>query len=202
MELVNKNPKMYTRNDLPFFLKLKGLNNIGIEIGVNLGEYSELMLKNGEFKKFYAVDSWTKETPDIFFENGSNYVVPNNEEIYNKAKERLNKYSDRVQIIRSNSVDASSLFEDEYFDFIYLDADHSLEGIRDDIKYWYPKLKKGGIFSGHDYMDGKRVWDRKIYSLFGVKTAVDEFVKQEGLELNLIKERGLESWWSWYVYKK
>ena len=155
MELVNKNPKMYTRNDLPFFLKLKGLNNIGIEIGVNLGEYSELMLKNGEFKKFYAVDSWTKETPDIFFENGSNYVVPNNEEIYNKAKERLNKYSDRVQVIRSNSVEASSLFEDEYFDFIYLDADHSLEGIRDDIKYWYPKLKKGGIFSGHDYMDGR-----------------------------------------------
>jgi predicted O-methyltransferase YrrM len=41
--------------------------------------------------------------------------------------------------------------EDEYFDLIYIDADHSYESVLHDIKISLSKLKRGGIMSGHDY---------------------------------------------------
>jgi hypothetical protein len=50
-----------------------------------------------------------------------------------------------------SSVDASKLYEDESLDFVFLDADHSYEGVRSDIEAWLPKVKRGGIFAGHDF---------------------------------------------------
>ena len=49
------------------------------------------------------------------------------------------------------SIKAASLFPDEYFDWIYIDALHTYEGVRDDIQYYWPKLQQGGLFSGHDF---------------------------------------------------
>eukprot|EP00758_Cryptobia_borreli_P017344 Tbor_TRINITY_DN6182_c4_g1::TRINITY_DN6182_c4_g1_i3::g.22011::m.22011 len=39
-----------------------------------------------------------------------------------------------------------------YFDYIYVDARHDYKGVLDDISQWWPKLKKGGIMAGHDYV--------------------------------------------------
>jgi len=47
---------------------------------------------------------------------------------------------------------ASKLFPEEFFDFIYLDARHNYEGIKEDLHAWYPKLKQGGLFAGHDFL--------------------------------------------------
>jgi len=45
------------------------------------------------------------------------------------------------------SIEASSLFPDDYFDWIYIDALHTYEGVRDDIQYCWPRLKPGGLFT-------------------------------------------------------
>ena len=42
-------------------------------------------------------------------------------------------------------------FPDNYFDFVYIDGDHSYEGSKSDLKNYYPKVKRGGVISGHDY---------------------------------------------------
>eukprot|EP00658_Telonema_sp_P-2_P083067 TRINITY_DN8902_c0_g1_i8.p1 TRINITY_DN8902_c0_g1~~TRINITY_DN8902_c0_g1_i8.p1 ORF type:complete len:152 (+),score=56.15 TRINITY_DN8902_c0_g1_i8:46-456(+) len=39
------------------------------------------------------------------------------------------------------------------FDFIYVDARHDFKGVLVDIDEWWPKLKKGGVFSGHDFLE-------------------------------------------------
>ena len=55
----------------------------------------------------------------------------------------------QLKILRLLSAEAAQLFPKGYFDFVYIDADHSLA--REDILLWYPLVKKGGILAGHDY---------------------------------------------------
>ena len=65
--------------------------------------------------------------------------------------EDLWKDNDDVIIKVSDSISASTDFDDNYFDFIYIDAGHTYNRIYDDLTYWYPKLKTGGVLGGHDY---------------------------------------------------
>lgn len=52
--------------------------------------------------------------------------------------------------VRKDSVAASVDFEDRSFDMILIDGDHKFKGCLADLQAWYPKLKTGGIFLGHD----------------------------------------------------
>ena len=69
-----------------------------------------------------------------------------------------------IKVLECTSHEASLKFEDGYFDFVFIDADHVYERIKEDINDWLPKVKKGGIISGHDYAG----------EVNGVKKAVDE----------------------------
>lgn len=53
--------------------------------------------------------------------------------------------------IRKSSIEAAKDFEDRSLDAVYIDADHDEESFRADIKAWRPKIKFGGVLSGHDY---------------------------------------------------
>jgi predicted O-methyltransferase YrrM len=52
--------------------------------------------------------------------------------------------------IIANSTEAAEILKDNYFDFIFIDADHRYEGIKKDLDVFLPKLAKGGTISGHD----------------------------------------------------
>jgi predicted O-methyltransferase YrrM len=49
------------------------------------------------------------------------------------------------------TVSAASLFGDKAFDFVFVDADHTYEGVRADIDAWLPKVRPGGWLMGHDF---------------------------------------------------
>lgn len=78
--------------------------------------------------------------------------------------------------MRGDCNDFVHFFMGDYFDFIYLDADHSYDFVKRNLEEWYPKVKKGGLFAGHDYINGT-MGDGTV---FGVKKAVDEFVEDIG----------------------
>lgn len=67
-----------------------------------------------------------------------------------------------VNPIKMESTQAAASYGDESLDFIFI-ACHSYQSVKDDLKAWYPKLKKGGCIAGYDY------------SLSGVGAAVNEF---------------------------
>jgi hypothetical protein len=72
------------------------------------------------------------------------------DDLYLKVKSRFSNNS-KIKIIRDKSINAAKMFDDEYFDFIYIDGDHSYEAVLADLLAWYPKLKKFGVMCGDDY---------------------------------------------------
>lgn len=86
---------------------------------------------------------------------------------------------------RCDSVMAAASFDDQSLDLIFLDARHKFEDVSRDLAAWWPKLRRGGLFAGHDY----------TYSP-GVRAAVDAFVAGHDLH-RAFRVNGA----SWMAYK-
>lgn len=130
---------------------------IGVEVGVREGGYSERLLRDSNIKLLFGID-----------------VIQ-----YRSAKNLETKYNNRYKLIIIPSPDVSLFFKDNYFDFIHIDAWHSYESCKMDLNAWWPKLKKGGVFCGDDYI----VFDNPKEGKYGVVEAVEEFVKYNNLKV-------------------
>ena len=173
---------------------IDGLNlKIGVELGVAAGIFSDILLKNSNLEKLFSIDRWNDH---------------HNEEEMKKAKTLLSVYKERSIILQTTFDKALNDFSDDYFDFIYIDGyAHTGQDNGKTLNDWYPKLKSGGIFAGHDYHPR---WTPTII-------AVDAFVEKHDLKLYLTKERRYPSlivkelnlnpelarprWPSWYIQK-
>ena len=71
----------------------------------------------------------------------------------NETKKNTAKWKNRVFDHEMTRMQAVDLFQNESLDFIYIDARHDYKAVWDDLEAWFPKLRKGGLFSGHDYVD-------------------------------------------------
>lgn len=140
-----------TRKDFPKLINTLGLKR-GAEIGVCLADFSEFLLENSDIEVLYSIDPWC-EDEDITHSAFKRCDTHSNkqETRYQAACNLLGRFGDQSVIIRKLSQEAYSLFEDESLDFIYLDGSHRFTGFALDLIYWYPKLREGGLFSGHDY---------------------------------------------------
>lgn len=85
-----------------------------------------------------------------------------------------------LSFMQMKSEEACKHFDDEFFDLVYIDAQHEYEDVKQDIEIWLPKVKKNGIIAGHDYLtkEIKSVpveidWDGK--EMGEVNRAVDEY---------------------------
>jgi predicted O-methyltransferase YrrM len=67
-----------------------------------------------------------------------------------KAKDNLKDFN-QVSFITKSSVEASKDFSDNYFDLVYIDAEHTYDSVKEDISVWTPKVKEWGIIAGHDW---------------------------------------------------
>jgi len=80
------------------------------------------------------------------------------------------RFFPQLHIVKTTSLKASQLFDEEYFDLVFLDAGHQYQSVVEDIDAWLPLVKEGGLISGHDY--GARHYP-------GVKKAVGEIFGDE-----------------------
>ena len=87
----------------------------------------------------------------------------------------------RVSLVRGRSADVLATFDDSAFDAVYIDADHSYEGCRDDLAVAFHKVRDGGLIMGHDYEMNLR--KARTAWVFGVRRAVDEFCAAHGLHI-------------------
>ena len=89
--------------------------------------------------------------------DGYGYVEPfDMTEAEQQARQYMSRFIDegRCDFVKKFSVDAAPDFEDEYFDLVFIDANHTYEHVKEDIEAWYPKVREGGILAGHDWCEG------------------------------------------------
>lgn len=124
----------------------------GAEIGVWKGEFSSFLLKNVRPKKLHLIDPWCfmKEYSWAWYGGVIAKSQVDMNMIYHKIQQQFGSYP-QVEIHRMRSFEASHLFSDPYFDWIYIDGDHTYEGVMEDLCAYFPKVKAGGLIIGDDY---------------------------------------------------
>ena len=158
----------------------------GAEIGVWEGDTSYNLLKSVEnIFLHYMIDPYLPY--DDLRNNGertnfgkSTIDIKSLEAAKNKAEEITEQFADRRIILCLSSTEAAEKIKDGTLDYVFIDAEHNYESAMNDIKTWLPKVKSGGIISGHNYGDN-------TYN--GVTRAVNECFP--------VVETGDD--WTWFV---
>jgi len=148
------------------------------EIGVAYGYHAEQILGALPAMHYVGIDpflpgydpqdSFAKDVEKIFRDTPTNSM----KRLWLCVLIKLTvRYGERASLLRLKSQNAASLFDDGTFDLIYIDGDHTFDGVSRDLAAWFSKVRPGGVFCGDDYD-----WD-------GVKRAVHKFVEERGLQL-------------------
>lgn len=152
----------------------------GAEIGVFDGRFSEVICETIPGVDLLSIDSW--EVGRIFPKKKI-------------AVEKLSRFEGST-IIHDTSLNAAKDIEDGSLDFVFIDGEHSYKSVDEDIKAWTPKVRIGGIVSGHDYYVTRT-------GNTGVIRAVDEYVLENNYKLQLtdrdrhnpVKDDRQQSWY-------
>jgi hypothetical protein len=146
------------------YKKIIGNDKVKIlELGIWIGANSQALYENFNIDELILIDRWYQKYEHYDFPEVKNFPQKVFDRFYN---------NDNVIIIRCDTLRSAQFFQDEYFDYIYLDDNHSYEHVCKELELYYPKLKKGGIYSGDNY------------EMAGVKKAVDEFAEKHKYKIN------------------
>jgi hypothetical protein len=155
------------------------------EIGVYRGQFSKAILEIVKPSRLHLIDPWVYRPSytgswfggDI---GGSQAVM---DSIYRVVVERFAREIRQGQVIihRGFSAEIAKEFPDDYFDWIYVDADHKYKAVKSDLNAFYSKVKATGLIAGDNYGDNPHWWWKD-----GVKRAVDEFTCEDWATIQMI----------------
>ncbi len=165
-----------------------------VEVGVYNGEYAEQNLKAWR-GNYYLVDSWGFRDDGTIDKNDKDSGTW--DKIFSEAIERVSSADTRVFIDKGLSIERAKGYQDGFFDWVFLDAGHDYVNFTNDLIAWWPKVRKGGIFSGDDYgtwndvggLSAERYKNKcggfaEIYK-WGVIQALEEFCMLHCCELHV-----------------
>ena len=163
---------------VPFINEL-GSDIKGIELGVCWGINSYMLLESCPnittlvgIDHYESYQDWDRE-------------IPQHEQDHNYAKlvHNMTVMGPRFQLLKMNSKEAANELADESFDFVFIDADHSMKSVLADLDNYWPKIRTGGIIAGHDA------------NLFSVNFAVTSWVKRKGIDPTTINMLENQAWY-------
>jgi len=148
----------------------------GCEVGVFDGVLSNMLLSRFSNLHLYMVDCYMKAS--------YRYTLEVMSEAMKTAHLNTAKFVNRATMLIGYSHQVVGLIPDRSLDFVYIDANHMKSQVARDIKCWYPKVRRGGLVSGHDY-------DVKRGKYKGVVLAVDKFARDNDYTVHINDT----NWW-------
>jgi SAM-dependent methyltransferase len=136
-----------------------------VEVGSWKGRSAAFMaveiINSNKNIKFDCVDTWKGSIEH------TTYDVITEEKLYDVFLSNIKPVNHFINPVRMTSIKASKLYEDNSLDFVFIDASHEYEDVKEDILAWLPKVKIGGILAGHDYNTFEGV-DRAVNEIFNI----------------------------------
>lgn len=150
------------------------LNNTEINYGMEIGTYG-----GGSFLTLCEVanDNATLISMDL-------WAKPYNDpELKKQALKSMGKDNQIIHIYKGDSHEIQAIqwtngtLQDNKLDYLFIDGDHSYEGVKKDFNDYSPFVKKGGIIMFHDILEGKgaavnQLWD-EIKSEYASKEIIE-----------------------------
>lgn len=149
------------------------IGGIFVEVGCDVCAFSKNIIRSKLMDRCYVVDTWDK---NLFYRETTDEEMADR---YNQVLSMSMEY-DSVYPIKGKSIEVSRAFRDESLAWVYIDALHDYWSVKRDVDAWLPKVRRGGIISGHDY------------HMAGVKKVVDETFEN-------VETAGNEHDMSWFV---
>jgi hypothetical protein len=168
-------------------------NNISVaEIGAGGGDSSFHALQEcPNISKYYAIEPYCEFIDTITYPQAGqsqnikyDLMHQDQQKMLFTHRQKFSSYKEKIQLIEKTSKDALKDISDNSLNFIFHDAFPTYEDAIFDFTNWFPKLKNGGIYSGHDYNHPL------------VFKAVNEFVSSHN-----IKDKLLTIEFCWFLIK-
>lgn len=159
----------------------------GAEIGVWRGKWSARLCADNPNLELLCVDRWSTYGEYADSRNDQAKL----DEAYQNAVAVL--AGRRATLLRMASLEAAATVPDGSLDFVYVDANHGDAFVTADLEAWVPKVRSGGVVSGHDY-----IW-RADRPHIEVKAAVDRFVRARGISPLLVFAADVVPSFAWVV---
>ena len=145
-----------------------------VEIGSYLGASASIIAlairKRGDQNRLYCIDSWNNDAMSEGYRD-----------TYDEFLKNTAVYRDIIIPMRGKSDELNGRFSHK-IDFLFIDGDHSYEGVKNDIENWFPKLNHNALVVFHDIGWAK-----------GVQRAVKEIVEPRATKKNRLKNL----FWAW-----
>jgi len=194
MDIIFLSRAQYLR-DREYLLHLLPKNGVVAEVGVADGVFSTAIYDIATPIRFHLIDTWEHLTPKEYCETDAVKFSSDEKQTknYTRVARRFKKeiYNENVKMNKGFSATILGKFPDKYFDWVYIDANHDYEHVREDLEIVLPKIKEEGLICGHDYLEFNPLTKTK----YGVIQAVGEFCLDHGWEIvNLTGEDMFKSY--------
>jgi len=158
----------------------------GAEVGVYRGHLSRHLLTYfASLRPLYLVDKWQLVDPNSEYGKCSACAMQTAHGVRQTKSCALSNIAfakDRTIILQGDSVNMASNIDRDSLDFVFLDADHTYDGLSRDLIAWAPKVKPYGLLCGHDI-------DSPAEKNWGVRKAVSDWLAETGARIGFVNFR-------------
>lgn len=130
-----------------------------VELGTNIGTTSILL--SAVAKRVCTTDVFEKI--DLIKDDEQRGIYAkafaNNKHYHHFIMKKLVQFN--VEVSQCLSTDFALAFLPETVDMVFIDADHSYNGVKTDFEAWFDKIKIGGYYAFHDCVESFPVFKYK-----------------------------------------
>ena len=151
------------------------------ELGTYKGVFAEEIYQICQPSELVLIDLFPSYPVQSGNADGNELEYVHGDELYAVCLQKF--MGNEAIIVKRDFTSAFLNYPDNYFDMVYIDADHSYEGVKHDLMLAYQKVKPNGLIMGHDYEFNLEKTSNIHF--FGVKQAVDEFCQVNSMQLDM-----------------